>query len=281
MSKKLKHAEQYLLSQQEAWTKRLDFIKSQGEFFKKVLEPLDLWRQIYSLILSEFYQMASDLKSYYENKGKPKRAPESLREWPKLSAVMSIEQRRTQEELKKDLDSLLYDYEDGQLDIELTIVNFKDGVIVVNDALNYLSHAVINVGIESSVVETFSLRFGDRLDATIYLHNMYGSPQALLKAKVADGKDYYFELKHFSILTLLDENNRIYDEEWGENLNSKDNTLPANSEHYEEGQEANTGINETPNQPHVGSKEIPRETGVFAMVDMPKRLFFNYHILIF
>lgn len=255
MKKNFKESERFLASQDKAFQERMEFIKSQGEFFGKVLCSLEKQRQKYQFIIDNFYQSAVQLPNLYKNAVPQKEAAEEIREWPRLSLLQSTKQLMTQDQIRTICNSITdyaFNNQSGEL-YEYAIIEFKEGHLTWHEMTFLRSHSVVTVEITPELTESFDLPMGIGLDATIYMHVKNGYTQAFLKAIGTDGKEYFFQLNHFSILFLLDEDSRDLDED-RQKLGSYD-------------KEESDGI------PVEGEKE-EREIGMFTLFNKAYNLMF-------
>lgn len=290
MGKKLNHTKEYLIAQDKTLRDKMKFVETQGDFLKKVLEPFEILNKRYPFILDEFYRSATQLPKFYGSNGTCKKTSAEVREWPGLSSLLTIEQPMTQDKMKSICHSISDDIRELNYDYEMAIIEFGEGFATINDGLYDLSNSVVNIEVVSVQEESYDFTLGDRLNATVYIHNKYGHYEALLEAIGPDGKNYYFELKHFSILFLLDETYRLQDEENEEYQKSKvdisEMTSDVNTEDIEAEHEKNqedivdtSDVSEKPiteggeNPTTEASKEI-RKTGAFVLFDESKDILF-------
>lgn len=228
MKKKFQAAENYLTAQTKGFQEQLDFIKTQGAFFEKAMYPLERQREQCRFIIDNFKRSAMQLPF----PALPEENAVEVREWPRLSSLKNTEQLLTQEKMETICKNIMNDAysDDPNILFPYVIIEFEEGHVIWDEMLVPMNDAVIEIEILSvdplgSRKDCFEIRFGDRLRGTIYMCDRNGSTIAFLKATGDDGKDYYFELEHFSMLFL-----RLHDSEDENEKSDCKNDDPGHSE---------------------------------------------------
>lgn len=216
--KQYQATEQYLTGRDKEMIKKFEFLKTQGTLLRKVLASIEWQTKWTQYIISCFERSAIQ----FPIKGSSDETTGEAREWESLSDLKEIKQLLTQEQMKAICQSIAdgmhanksYNLPDS------VIIHFEDGTLEWHDMLYLLDDSVIEIEFFSldpleSRLESFVHRSKDKIKGTIYIGDDHGSPQAFLKATDNDGNDYFFELTHFSMLYLLDRDNKVLDKEAG------------------------------------------------------------------
>lgn len=214
--KQYQAAEQYLTGRDREMIKKFEFLKTQGTLFRKVLASIEWQTKWTQYIISCFERSAIQ----FPIKGSSDETTGEAREWASFSDLRRIKQLLTQEQMKAICQSIAdgmhanksYNLPDS------VIIHFEDGTLEWHEMMYMLDDSVIETEFFSldpleSRLESFVHRFKDKIKGTIYIGDDHGSPRAILKAAGDDGSDYFFELTHFSMLYLLDRDNKAFDEE--------------------------------------------------------------------
>lgn len=213
MKKKNQAAENYLTAQTKRAQEQIEFMETHGKLFETIMSSHKKQKKNYRFIIEVFQQLAVQLSKFYPDTASLKENVEQVHEWGALPLIKNIKQDMTQEQMKAVCKSI---YERSRSDNpnvlpEYVIIEFDKGYFTWDDGLIDLNHAVVEIEIATvdpleRRSDCFDLRFGARMNATIYIHERGGRAQAFLKATGDDGNDYYFELSHFAMLFLqLDE----------------------------------------------------------------------------
>lgn len=216
--KQYQAAEQYLTGRNQEMIKKFEFLKTQGTLLRKVLASMEWQTKWTQYIISCFERSAIQ----FPIKGSSDETTGEAREWASLSDLKRIKQLLTQEQMKAICQSIA-DGMDANKSYNLpdsVIIHFEDGTLEWHKMMYMLDDSVIEIEFFSldpleSRLESFVHRFKDKIKGTIYIGDDHGSPRAILKATGDDGSDYFFELTHFSMLYLLDRDNKAFDEEAG------------------------------------------------------------------
>lgn len=216
--KQYQAAEQYLTGRNQEMIKKFEFLKTQGTLLRKVLASMEWQTKWTQYIISCFERSAIQ----FPIKGSSDETTGEAREWASLSDLKRIKQLLTQEQMKAICQSIA-DGMDANKSYNLpdsVIIHFEDGTLEWHKMMYMLDDSVIEIEFFSldpleSRLESFVHRFKDKIKGTIYIGGDHGSPRAILKATGDDGSDYFFELTHFSMLYLLDRDNKAFDEEAG------------------------------------------------------------------
>lgn len=216
--KKYQAAEQYLTGQDKEMIKKFEFLKTQGTLLRKALASIEWQTKWTQYIINCFERSAIQ----FPIKGSSDETTGEAREWASLSNLKGIKQLLTQEQMKAICQSIAdgmhanksYNLPDS------VIIHFEDGTLEWHEMMYMLDDSVIEIEFFSldpveSRLESFIHRFKDKIKGTIYIGDDHGSPRAILKATDDDGSDYFFELSHFSMLYLLDRDNKALDKEAG------------------------------------------------------------------
>lgn len=216
--KKYQATEQYLTGWDKEMIKKFEFLKTQGTLLRKVLASIEWQTKWTQYIISCFERSAIQ----FPIKGSSDETTGEAREWASLSDLKGIKQLLTQEQMKAICQSIAdgmhanksYNLPDS------VIIHFEDGTLEWHEMMYMLDDSVIEIEFFSldpveSRLESFIHRFKDKIKGTIYIGDDHGSPRAILKATDDDGSDYFFELSHFSMLYLLDRDNKALDKEAG------------------------------------------------------------------
>lgn len=205
--KKYQATEQHLIGRDQEMKKKLEFVKTQGTFLRKVLASIEWQTKWTQYIIGCFERSAIQ----FPIKGSPDEATGEAREWTSLSDLKRIKQLLTQERMKEICQSIVNDMNSSKSDIppKSVIIDFEKENLQWHDMLYTLDDSVIEIEFFSmdpleSRLDSFVHRSKDKIKGTIYIGDDHGSPQAFLKATGDDGNDYFFELTHFSMLYLLD-----------------------------------------------------------------------------
>lgn len=257
----LQAAESFLASHNKEDQEKIEFIKTHGKFFRNVLTSLEHQVEKHRFILNSFHRSAIQLPDIYKTNSQSKETGEieQTREWSKLSELQNIKQRMSQEQMETVCKSIAADAasDDSHL-LEYVIIDFNKGRFTWQDMTFLLSHVVIDIEVSSvdtleNLRESYYLPLGGKLNGTIYMCAKDNSVEAFLKAIGDDGKEYFFELSHFSMLFLLDEDHRDMDE----------------SKRTFEG-----GSKETAEPLPVEDEKESREVGMFTLFDGTNNLLF-------
>lgn len=216
--KKYQATEQYLTGRDKEMIKKFEFLKTQGTLLRKVLASIEWQTKWTQYIISCFERSAIQ----FPIKGLSDETTGEARKWASLSDLKGIKQLLTQEQMKAICQSIAdgmhanksYNLPDS------VIIHFEDGTLEWHEMMYMLDDSVIEIEFFSldpveSRLESFIHRFKDKIKGTIYIGDDHGSPRAILKATDDDGSDYFFELSHFSMLYLLDRDNKALDKEAG------------------------------------------------------------------
>ena len=206
-NKKYQATEQHLIGRDQEMKKKLEFVKTQGTFLRKVLASIEWQTKWTQYIIGCFERSAIQ----FPIKESSDETTDDAREWASLSDLKRIKQLRTQEQMKEICQSIVNDMNSNKSYIppRSVVINFENETLQWHDMLYLLDDSVIEIEFFSldpleSRLESFVHRFKDKIKGTIYIGDDHGSPQAFLKATGDDGNDYFFELTHFSMLYLLD-----------------------------------------------------------------------------
>lgn len=209
MKKKFQAAENYLTAQTKGFQEQIEFIKTHGKLFEVIMSSLEKQKENYKFIIEVFQRLAVQLSKFYPDTASLKENVEQVHEWASLPLIKNIKQDMTQEQMKAICKSI---YEDAHSDDpnvlpEYVIIEFDKGYFTWDDGLIDLNHAVVEIEIASvdpleRRSDCFDLRFGNRMNATVYIHKKDGWAQAFLEATDEDGKDFYFQLSRFAMLFL-------------------------------------------------------------------------------
>ena len=172
--KKYQATEQHLIGRDQEMKKKLEFVKTQGTFLRKVLASIEWQTKWTQYIIGCFERSAIQ----FPIKESSDETTDDAREWASLSDLKRIKQLWTQEQMKEICQSIVNDMNSNKSYIppRSVVINFENETLQWHDMLYTLDDSVID----------------------------HGSPQAFLKATGDDGNDYFFELTHFSMLYLLD-----------------------------------------------------------------------------
>lgn len=205
--KKYQATEQHLIGRDQEMKKKLEFVKTQGTFLRKVLASIEWQTKWTQYIIGCFERSAIQ----FPIKESSDETTDDAREWASLSDLKRIKQLRTQEQMKEICQSIVNDMNSNKSYIppRSVVINFENETIQWHDMLYLLDDSVIEIEFFSldpleSRLESFVHCAKDKIKGTIYIGDDHGSPQAFLKATGDDGNDYFFELTHFSMLYLLD-----------------------------------------------------------------------------
>lgn len=205
--KKYQATEQHLIGQDQEMKKKLEFVKTQGTFLRKVLASIEWQTKWTQYIIGCFERSVIQ----FPIKGSSDETSGEAREWTSLSDLKRIKQLLTQERMKEICQSIVNDMNSSKSDIppKSVIIDFEKENLQWHDMLYTLDDSVIEIEFFSmdpleSRLDSFVHRSKDKIKGTIYIGDDHGSPQAFLKATGDDGNDYFFELTHFSMLYLLD-----------------------------------------------------------------------------
>ena len=205
--KKYQATEQHLIGRGQEMKKKLEFVKTQGTFLRKVLASIEWQTKWTQYIIGCFERSAIQ----FPIKESSDETTDDAREWASLSDFKRIKQLRTQEQMKEICQSIINDMNSNKSYIppRSVVINFENETLQWHDMLYLLDDSVIEIEFFSldpleSRLDSFVHRSKDKIKGTIYIGDDHGSPQAFLKATGDDGNDYFFELTHFSMLYLLD-----------------------------------------------------------------------------
>lgn len=214
--KKYQATEQYLTGRDQELKKKLEFSKTQGTIFRKVLASFEWQTRWTQYIIRCFERSAIQLpikKSSYEATGE-------AREWASLSDLKMIKQLNTQEWMKDFCQSITEGMHINKSNIpwESVIINLEDGFVSWHEMAFMIGDSFIEMAFLSSdslmgKLECFNHSPEDKIKGTVYIGEDHGYPKAVLKATGDDGSDYFFELSHFSMLFLLDRHNELFGED--------------------------------------------------------------------
>ena len=216
--KQYQAAEQYLTGRDKEMIKKFEFLKTQGTLLRKALASIEWQTKWTQYIISCFERSAIQ----FPIKGSSDETTGEAREWASLSDLKEIKQLLTQEQMKTICQSIANDmHANKSYNLpDSVIIHFEDGTLEWHEMMYMLDDSVIEIEFFSldpveSRLESFIHRFKDKIKGTIYIGDDHGSPRAILKATGDDGSDYFFELSHFSMLYLLDRDNKALDKEAG------------------------------------------------------------------
>lgn len=205
--KKYQATEQHLIGRDQEMKKKLEFVKTQGTFLRKVLASIEWQTKWTQYIIGCFERSAIQ----FPIKESSDETTDDAREWASLSDLKRIKQLWTQEQMKEICQSIVNDMNSNKSYIppRSVVINFENETLQWHDMLYQLDDSVIEIEFFSldpleSRLESFVHCSKDKIKGIIYIGDDHGSPQAFLKATGDDGNDYYFELTHFSMLYLLD-----------------------------------------------------------------------------
>ena len=203
----------YLVSQDKEFQRRMDFTKSQGRFFEKVLRPIEDQIQRCRFIVDNFYRTAVELSNLYKKDAPPKEASQEVCEWPKLSSLRSLKQPLTPDQMRYVCNAIQSNTISDINAIpkhKYTVIDFKEGSQTWDDQVFTLNNMTLGIKVlGGGVFESFDLSKDRRLDAAVYIRSEERRAEAFLRAKGIDGKEYYFELEEFSMLYRLCDNDDI------------------------------------------------------------------------
>lgn len=208
-------AEQYLASQDRDMLRKLRLVKDHSLLLKNTLDILDWEREKCAFIINNFQRLAIQLPLA----SAPTEFTEEIREWPFLSTFKNAAWPKSQQQMEavcQSIEQLAHGVTHKQY-YDPVVIDFERGVLNSSGKEYPLDDAVIEVDVDTSnpsatKLECFNLRRGNRLRATIYMCKIADYAQAYLKATDDDGKTYFFTLKQFSMLHLLREHYRAFDE---------------------------------------------------------------------
>lgn len=209
--------ERYIGGFDKEMKEKLEFVKTQSTFLKKVLAQLERQKEWSQFIIRSFERSAMMLQT----KASPEEGVSEAREWPYLSQLKEAEQLLTQEEMRAICQSIAEDssFDNCVISPEGVIIDFEDESITWHDLIFLLDESVIDFEVFSrdplgSISQSFNRRVGDRIKATVYIHikKENNLAEAFLKATGDDGKDYFFELSCFSMLFPLDRTRKDMEE---------------------------------------------------------------------
>lgn len=216
--KQYQATEQHLIGRDQEMKKKLEFVKTQGTLLRKVLASIEWQTKWTQYIISCFERSAIQ----FPIKGSSVETTGEVREWASLSDLKEIKQLLTQEQMKTICQSIANDmHANKSYNLpDSVIIHFEDGILEWHEMMYMLDDSVIEIEFFSldpfeSRLESFVHRSKDKIKGTIYIGDDHGSPRAILKATGDDGSDYFFELAHFSMLYLLDRDNKAFDKEMG------------------------------------------------------------------
>ena len=216
--KQYQAAEQYLTGRDKEMIKKFEFLKTQGTLLRKALASIEWQTKWTQYIISCFERSAIQ----FPIKGSSDETTGEAREWASLSDLKEIKQLLTQEQMKTICQSIANDmHANKSYNLpDSVIIHFEEGTLEWHEMMYMLDDSVIEIEFFSldpveSRLESFIHRFKDKIKGTIYIGDDHGSPRAILKATDDDGSDYFFELSHFSMLYLLDRDNKALDKEAG------------------------------------------------------------------
>lgn len=208
MKKKFQAAENYLTAQAKEFGEKINFVKSHGKFFEKVMYPLENQKEKCCFIIENFQRSALQ----FPFPSLPEKKTVEAREWPCFLQFKNREQLMTQEKMEAICQSIVNDaYSDNpNIFSEYVIIDFEKGYFTWHEMTYLLNDAVVEIEIDSlnpleGQKDCFEICLGDRLKGSIYMQDKDGFVQAFLKITGDDGKNDFFELKHFSMLYLLHE----------------------------------------------------------------------------
>ena len=216
--KKYQATEQYLTGRDQEMIKKFEFLKTQGTLLRKVLASIECQTKQTQYVISCFERAALQ----FPIKESSDELTGEAREWTGLSGLKGMKQLLTQEQMKAICQSIadgIHDSKSYNIP-DNVIIRFEDGTLEWHEMMYMLGDSVIEIEFFSldpleSRLESFVHRFKDKIKGTIYIGDDHGSPRAILKATGDDGNDYFLELTHFSMLYLLDRDNKAFDEEMG------------------------------------------------------------------
>ena len=216
--KQYQATEQYPTGRDKEMIKKFEFLKTQGTLLRKVLATIEWQTKWTQYIISCFERSAIQ----FPIKGSSDETTDEAREWASLSDLKRIKQLLTQDQMKAICQSIANSVSSNKSYTcpESVIICFEDGTLHWHEMMYMLDDSVIEIEFFSmdpleSRLESFIHRFKDKIKGAIYIGDDHGSPRAILKATGDDGSDYFFELSYFSMLYLLDRDNKAFDEEMG------------------------------------------------------------------
>lgn len=180
--------------------------------------------------------------------------PEQPREWPGLSDLRSIKQPLTQDQMRCACESIQSNTVSGVDAVpkhRYTVIDFKEGNQTWDEQVFTLNNMVLGIKVlGGGVAVNYDFSKGNRLDATIYIRSESQTAQAFMKAKGADGKEFFFELAEFYMLYHTCDNEDI--------------------------EEKNGDVNATQESdaPVIEDDKVTGEVGIFTLFNRKQNLLF-------
>lgn len=200
---KSKGKETVTTSQNKTFREKLELVKKKSLFAEDVMKSLEARRNQYDFILKCFKRSLQFLPI---PTGKAE-SIEEIREWSGLSSLKEAVQPMTQEEME----TLWQSFEQSNKDDdEYITIDFEKGNWVWNGSSLFFRDATIEIKPVSmdplkGTLECFNLHANNHLKGTIYLWDKQDDDcpaQGVLKAVDESGKTWFFELEHFSMVSL-------------------------------------------------------------------------------
>lgn len=269
--KKAQATEQYIAGLDSTIKKKLDFVKAQGTFLQRVLSPLERQGELCKFAIKCFERSAIQFPI---EKSSEEPASEA-REWGSLSELKEMKQFMSQEQMKAICHPISEDPFSLKSDTlpEQVMIDFEEEYLAWHEQMILLDDAVIEIEFSTnpfplvnplmSPMQSINYYLGDKIKATVFIQEKDGKVQAFLKATGDDGEDYFFELSHFSMLFLLDRDQKnLY-----EGIDCRDaGTLPAEST------DAVTPKEETEPKEYTDNED--GDVGMFVLFNKPNRMMF-------
>lgn len=250
---------------------KLEFVKTQSMLFQKTLPPPEKQNELCQWVIQCFKQSAM----MFPTKKSSKEVVGEAREWTTLSINKKMKQILNQEKMRQLCQSIFADIVTGVSDTlpEGVVIDFENECITWHEQTFLLDDSVIEIEFLSTdpyrnTWESFDHPLGDKIKATIYMQEKKGSVRAFMKATGDNGQDYFFELKHFSMLFLLDRDRQDLNEVMGY---QEAETAPSESSDTVAPKEGETNSEESVT-PYI-SKESG-DTGMFILFSMRNQTMF-------
>lgn len=210
--KKSKKQGAYTAAQDKAAREKLDLVKEKSLIIEEDLRSLEVGKNRSNFILSCFKRVLT----FFPTTPPKDSDVEELREWPGLSSLKEADQPMTQEQMEKLWQSTEEYIETYDIDYtEYIFIDFERGTFEYMGSTYSLLEAFIEIAPVSNdplkgTDECFNLHANNHLRGTVYLVDKWdrGRPVlGLLKTVDDEGKIFFVELKHFSVMTHAIRNN--------------------------------------------------------------------------